>query len=87
VVCVLDEAGQIHLEQRVRTNAKALCEVFGAMARSRIALETGMHSPWVILAHAGGSASLSQEPRRGLLILLLLAISAAAPVVQRVPTS
>jgi predicted NBD/HSP70 family sugar kinase len=27
--CVLDEAGQIQLEQRVRTNAKALREVFG----------------------------------------------------------
>ena len=45
--CVLDEAGQIQLEQRVRTTAKALREVFGAMARSRIALETGTHSPWI----------------------------------------
>jgi len=39
--CVVDEAGQIQLEQRVRTNAKALQEVFGTMARSRIALEIG----------------------------------------------
>ena len=45
--CVLDEAGQIQLEQRVRTNVKALREVFGAMARSRIALEIGTHSPWI----------------------------------------
>ena len=45
--CVLDEAGQIQLEQRVRTTAKALQEVFGAMPRSRIALETGTHSPWI----------------------------------------
>ena len=45
--CVLDEAGQIQLEQRVRTNAKALQAVFGAMPRSRIALETGTHSPWI----------------------------------------
>jgi transposase len=45
--CALDEAGQIQLEQRVRTSAKALCEVFGAMPRSRIALETGTHSPWI----------------------------------------
>ncbi len=37
--CLVDEAGQIQLEQRVRTNAKVLREVFGAMARSRIALE------------------------------------------------
>ena len=45
--CVLDEAGQIQREQRVRTTAKALCEVFGGMARSRVALETGTHSPWI----------------------------------------
>ena len=37
--CVVDEAGQIQLEQRVRTSAKALEEVFGAMPRSRIALQ------------------------------------------------
>ena len=45
--CVLDEAGQIQVEQRVRTHAKALREVFGAMPRSRIAVETGTHSPWI----------------------------------------
>jgi transposase len=45
--CVLDEAGQIQLEQRVRMNAKALQEVFGAMPRSRVALEIGTHSPWI----------------------------------------
>jgi len=45
--CVVDEAGQIQLEQRVRTTAKALQEVFGTMPRSRIALEIGTHSPWV----------------------------------------
>src|SRR5437588_5319967 len=36
--CVLDESGQIQLEQRVRTNAKGLREVFGEMPHSRIAL-------------------------------------------------
>jgi transposase len=45
--CVLDEAGQVQLEQRVRTNGKALQEVFAAMPRSRIALEIGTHSPWI----------------------------------------
>ena len=45
--CVLDEAGQIQLEQRVRTTANALQEVFSAMPRSRIALEIGTHSPWI----------------------------------------
>ena len=29
------------------TTPKAMKEVFGGMPRSRIALETGMHSPWV----------------------------------------
>jgi transposase len=61
--CVLDEAGRVLLEQRVSTTPKALREVFGGMPRSRVALETGMHSPWasrllsevgheVIVAHA-----------------------------------
>jgi transposase len=45
--CVLDEAGQIQLEQRVRTTGKGLREVFAGMARSRIALEIGTHSPWI----------------------------------------
>src|SRR6185312_10979657 len=45
--CVMDETGQIQLEQRVRTTAKGLQEIFGAMPRSRIALEIGTHSPWV----------------------------------------
>src|SRR6476659_9873104 len=45
--CVLDEAGRIQLEQRVRTTAKALREIFGGMPRSRIALEIGTHSPWI----------------------------------------
>jgi transposase len=45
--CVLNEAGHIELEQRVRTNAKALREAFGSMRRSRIVLETGTHSPWI----------------------------------------
>src|SRR5512147_1281662 len=45
--CVLDERGEVVLEQKLGTTSKAMQEVFGGMARSRIALETGMHSPWV----------------------------------------
>ena len=45
--CVLDDAGSIVLEQKLSTTAKAMREVFGGMPHSRIALETGMHSPWV----------------------------------------
>src|SRR5437588_12606479 len=45
--CVLDESGQIELEERVRTNGKALREVFGGMPHSRIGLAIGTHSPWI----------------------------------------
>src|ERR1700680_3334924 len=45
--CVLDETGEVLLEQKLSTTPNAMKEVFGAMPRSRIALETGMHSPWV----------------------------------------
>ena len=44
---MLDEVGQIQLEQRVRTSAKTLQEVFSGMPGSRIALEIGTHSPWI----------------------------------------
>jgi len=45
--CLLDEAGEVQLEQRLATTPKAMSEAFGGMPRCRIALETGMHSPWV----------------------------------------
>src|SRR6202163_4338205 len=45
--CVLDEAGEVLLEQKLTTTPQAMREVFGTMPRCRIALETGMHSPWV----------------------------------------
>ena len=72
--CVLDEAGDVLMEQRLSTTPKAIKEIFGAMPRSRIALETGTHSPWVsrllselgheaIVAHAR-SVRLIGESRR-----------------------
>jgi transposase len=45
--CVLNEAGEVLLEPKLATTPKAMKEAFGGMSRSRIALETGMHSPWV----------------------------------------
>jgi transposase len=45
--CILDEAGEVVLEQKVATTAKAMKEVFRGMPRSRLGLETGTHSPWV----------------------------------------
>ena len=72
--CVLDESGAVVLEQRLSTTPKAVDEVFGGMPPNRIALETGMHSPWVsrrltklghevIVAHAR-SVRLIGESRR-----------------------
>jgi len=45
--CVLDERGEVVFEQKLSTTPKALREVFGAMPHSRVAMETGTHSPWV----------------------------------------
>jgi len=45
--CVLDETGQVRMEEKVATTPKALRERFAVVPRSRVALETGMHSPWV----------------------------------------
>src|SRR5512146_722303 len=72
--CVLDETGRIVVEQKVSTTPKAVQAAFGVMPRSRIALETGMHSPWisrllsglgheVIVAHAR-SVRLIGESRK-----------------------
>src|SRR2546423_1998061 len=44
---VLDEAGRVLRGQRVSAAPKAVREGFGGMLRSRVALETGIHSPWV----------------------------------------
>lgn len=56
--CVLDAAGDVMLEQKLSTTPKALRESFGGMPRSRVALETGMHSPWVsrLLSELGHEA-------------------------------
>jgi transposase len=45
--CVLDEAGKIILEQKVPTTPEAMKQTFSRIPQSRIALETGTHSPWV----------------------------------------
>ena len=43
--CVLEEAGQIILEQKVPTTPEAMKQTFSRIPQSRIALETGTHSP------------------------------------------
>jgi transposase len=73
--CVLDEAGDVISEQKLGTTPKAMQEVFAAMPRSRIALETGMHSPWVsrllseldhevIVAHARNVRLIGESRRK-----------------------
>ena len=73
--CVLDEAGNVLLEQKLSTTPKAMKEVFAGMARCRIALETGMHSPWVsrvlselkhevIVAHARNVRLIGESRRK-----------------------
>src|SRR3984957_10477926 len=53
--CVLDEAGQIILEQTLPTTPEAMKQTFGKIPRCLIALETGTHSPWIsrLLAELG----------------------------------
>ena len=73
--CVLDEAGEVVSEKKLGTTPKAMTEVFAAMPRSRIALETGMHSPWVsrllselghevIVAHARNVRLIGESRRK-----------------------
>ena len=45
--CVLNEAGTVLEEDRVRSHSEALHERFGSLPSTRIVIETGTHSPWV----------------------------------------
>jgi transposase len=73
--CVLDETGEVVSEQKVSTTPKAMREAFAAMPRSRVALETGTHSPWVsrlleelghevIVAHARNVRLIGESRRK-----------------------
>jgi transposase len=73
--CVLNAAGEVLLEQKLGTTPKAMKEVLGGMPGSRIALETGMHSPWVsrllsdlghevIVAHARNVRLIGESRRK-----------------------
>src|SRR6266481_5762347 len=43
--CILNEAGEVLLEHSLPTTPKGIHQVFNGIPRSRIALETGAHSP------------------------------------------
>lgn len=45
--CILDEQGDLVSEGTLRTTEAGFREQFRRMARARIAMETGTHSPWV----------------------------------------
>jgi transposase len=73
--CVLNGAGEVILETKVATIPEAMKETFSKMAPSRIALETGTHSPWVsrllselgheaIVAHARNVRLIGQSRRK-----------------------
>lgn len=44
---MLDESGAVLMRQKLSTTPRAMREAYGAMPRGRIALKTGMRSPWV----------------------------------------
>jgi transposase len=73
--CVLDEAGEVILERKLPTTPKGIEEVFSKIPRSRVALETGTHSPWVsrqltqlghevIVAHARNVRLIGESSRK-----------------------
>jgi transposase len=73
--CVLNEVGDIVLERKLTTTPEAIKQVFGRMPPSRIALETGAHSPWVsrlltalghevIVAHARNVRLIAESQRK-----------------------
>src|SRR6202047_1518984 len=73
--CVLDEAGEILLEQKVAMTPEAMKQTFSKVPQSLIALETGTHSPWVsrlltelghevIVAHAQKVQLISKSNRK-----------------------
>jgi transposase len=45
--CVLEESGKVILEQKLPTTPEVMKQTFAKIPRSRMALETGTHSPWV----------------------------------------
>jgi len=73
--CILDEADNVILEHSLPTTSKGIHRVFCRIPRSRIALETGTHSPWVsrqltslghevIVAHARNVRLIGESSRK-----------------------
>lgn len=73
--CVLDSSGEVMIEQKLPTTKQAMKQVFGRIPCSRVALETGLHSPWVsrqlsdlghevIVAHARNVRLIGESSRK-----------------------
>ena len=73
--CVLDQEGSVLFEGSAATTQKGLSEAFGALPPSRVAIETGQHSPWVsrhlsglghevIVAHAQKVRLIGESTRK-----------------------
>jgi len=73
--CILDEAGEVLLEQKLSTTPEAMKQTFERVPRALIALETGTHSPWVsrllrelghqvLVAHAQKVQLISKSNRK-----------------------
>jgi len=73
--CILDAAGNVIWEGSVPTTSIGMRQAFGGIPRSRIALETGTHSPWVsrqlsemgyevIVAHARNVRLIGESSRK-----------------------
>ena len=63
--CVLDEFGKVLLEQKLPTTPEAIKQTFAKIPPSRIALETGTHSPWLsrLLAELGHEVIVAHAQR------------------------
>jgi transposase len=73
--CVLNGAGEVTLEERVATSPEAMKTTFSRIPQSRVALETGTHSPRVsrllsdlgheaIVAHARNVRLIGESRRK-----------------------
>ena len=68
--CVLNAAGDILLEDKLPTTSLAMKQLFGRMLRSRIAMETSTHSPWVsrLLTELGHEVIVAHAQKVGLIV-------------------
>jgi hypothetical protein len=64
-ICVLDAEGTVVETARIRTKQDAIAQRFAGATASRIALETGTHSPWVTeLLQGLGHEVIVANPRK-----------------------